>query len=82
MDILRMGMGRRLRGISGQEAITAFERSGYRQRKGKGSHISMVKPGGSRLTIPVHGELSVGLLTNQIKKAGLTVEEFLQLLGR
>ncbi len=75
-------MGRRLRGISGQEAITAFERFGYHQRKREGSHVNMVKPDSSRLTIPLHSELSVGLLANEIKKAGLTVEELLQLLGR
>jgi len=75
-------MGRRLRGVSGAEAIKAFERFGYRQTRSKGSHVNLVRGGSNRLTIPLHSELSVGLLMNQIKKAGLTVEEFLQLLGR
>ena len=75
-------MGRKLRGISGQEAVKAFEKFGYRQRKRKGSHVNLVKSGSSRLTIPLHTELSVGLIANEIKKAGLTVEEFLELLGR
>lgn len=82
LDILPGEMGRKLRGISGREAIKAFQKLGYRQRKSKGSHVHLVKSGRSRLTIPLHTELSVGLLTNEIKKAGLTVEEFLQLLGR
>jgi predicted RNA binding protein YcfA (HicA-like mRNA interferase family) len=74
-------MGRKLRGISGREAIKAFEKSGYGQRKSKGSHVHVVKPGSSWLTVPLHAELSVGLLANEIKKAGLTVERFLELLG-
>ena len=62
--------------------MRAFERYGYSQIRHKRSHVNMVKPGSSRLTIPLHGELSVGLLANQIKRAGLTVNEFLRLLGR
>ena len=81
-DILPGKMGGKLRGISGQEAVKAFEKFGYRQRKRKGSHVNLVKSGSNRLTIPLHTELSVGLLANEIKKAGLTVEEFLELLGR
>jgi predicted RNA binding protein YcfA (HicA-like mRNA interferase family) len=75
-------VGRKLRGISGREAVEAFKKFGYTERKGKGSHVNLVKPGSNRLTIPLHSELSVGLLLNEIKKAGLTAEEFLDLLGR
>ena len=75
-------MVRKLRGISGREAVGAFKKFGYSERKGKGSHVNLVKPGSNRLTIPLHAELSVGLLTNEVKKAGLAVEEFLELLGR
>ena len=74
--------GRQLRGISGHEAIEAFKKSGYTERKSKGSHMNLVKPGSNRLTIPLHSELSIGLLLNQIKKAGLTVEAFLELLQK
>ncbi len=74
------GGGRILRGISSREAVQAFKRFGYIERRGKGNHINLVKPGSPRLTIPLHDELSVGLLLNQIKKAGLTVEEFMNLL--
>jgi len=75
-------VGRKLRGISGQEAVEVFKKFGCSVRKGKGSHVNLVKPESNRLTIPLHTELSVGLLLNEIKKAGLTVEEFLQLSGR
>ncbi|MBI4233497.1 MAG: type II toxin-antitoxin system HicA family toxin [Chloroflexi bacterium] len=73
--------GRRLRGISGEEAVRVFERLGYRRRKGKGSHINLVKAASPRLTIPLHGELSVGLLLHEIRKAGLSIQEFLEALG-
>ncbi|MSQ11198.1 MAG: addiction module toxin, HicA family [Dehalococcoidia bacterium] len=61
------GSGKRLRGISGAEAIRALERLGYRRRAGKGSHVNVVKPGSGRLTIPLHDELSVGLLQHELK---------------
>jgi predicted RNA binding protein YcfA (HicA-like mRNA interferase family) len=66
----------------GKKLSKAFKKFGYSQRKSKGSHVNLVKPGSNRLTIPLHTELSVGLLANEIKKAGLTVEEFLELPGR
>jgi predicted RNA binding protein YcfA (HicA-like mRNA interferase family) len=68
--------GRKLRGISGRQAVKAFEKFGYRVKKGKGNHVNLIKPGSLRLTIPLHDELSVGLLMHEIKKAGLTIEEF------
>ncbi len=72
--------GKKLRGISGRQAVKAFERFGYSTKKGKGDHINLVKAGSTRLTIPLHDELSIGLLMNEIKKAGLSVEEFIKLL--
>ncbi|MBI2918933.1 MAG: type II toxin-antitoxin system HicA family toxin [Chloroflexi bacterium] len=74
--------GRRLRGLSGDRVATAFERLGYTRRKGKGGHVNLVRPGSPRLTIPLHRELGVGLILNEIKKAGVTMEEFLEALGR
>jgi len=73
--------GRKLRGISGRQAVKAFEKFGYTIKRGKGNHINLVKVGGPRLTIPLHDELSIGLLVHEIKKAGLTIEEFIKILG-
>jgi predicted RNA binding protein YcfA (HicA-like mRNA interferase family) len=72
--------GRKLRGISGRQAVKTFEKFGYRVKKGKGNHINLIKTGRARLTIPLHDELSVGLLMHEIKKAGLTIEEFTKIL--
>ena len=77
-----MSNGKKLRGVSGRDAVAAFKRFGYVERKGKGDHVNLVKTGSPRLTIPLHGELSVGLLLHEIKKAGLTVEKYVDLLRR
>ena len=46
-----------------------------------GSHLMMAKDGEhANLSIPQHKELSVGTLRALIRAAGLTVDEFLELL--
>lgn len=43
----------------------------------------MIKmPNGQLLSIPDHGAVKAGLLQAAIRKAGLTVDEFLSFLGR
>jgi predicted RNA binding protein YcfA (HicA-like mRNA interferase family) len=68
--------------IAGREAVTAFEKHGYEVARINGSHHILKKPGCNRLSIPVHNGKTVGtgLLASQIKAAGLTVEEFTELL--
>lgn len=75
-----MTSGRRLRGISGERAVRTFVKLGYIRRAGKGSHVNLTKPGGQRLTIPLHKELSAGLLISQIKRAGIEIEDFIRIL--
>jgi predicted RNA binding protein YcfA (HicA-like mRNA interferase family) len=71
----------RLPKISGRGAVAAFERAGFEARRRRGSHIVMVKPGlPETLSVPDHPELRVGTLRALIRKAGLSVEEFLALL--
>jgi predicted RNA binding protein YcfA (HicA-like mRNA interferase family) len=71
----------RLGNISGREAVRAFERAGWQVIGQVGSHIVLIKPGlRVNLSIPQHKELSVGTLRALIRNAGLTVEEFLDLL--
>lgn len=72
--------GRQLRGIKGEEAVKAFVRAGGIQRKGKGDHVNVKMPNGQLITIPIRGELKIGLLKTAIRKAGLTEEEFSDLL--
>jgi predicted RNA binding protein YcfA (HicA-like mRNA interferase family) len=67
--------------ISGQEAVRAFEKAGWTIARQRGSHVVLIKRGSIfTLSIPLHDELGPGLLRDQIRKAGLTVEEFITLL--
>lgn len=69
----------RLGNISGAEAVRAFERAGWRKAGQVGSHVVLVREHPANLSIPQHRELGTGLLLKQIKRAGLTVDEFLEL---
>ncbi len=71
----------KLANISGKEAVKAFQKAGWEPIGQVGSHLVLVKPGVRvNLSIPQHKELSVGTLRALIRNAGLTVEEFLELL--
>lgn len=72
----------RLPVCSGAETVIAFERAGWRRDRQRGSHVTLTKTGVPVvLTVPLHGELGLGLLRALIRKAGLTVEEFVGLLA-
>ena len=67
--------------ISGQEAVRAFQRAGWEVARQRGSHVALTKPGSLyTLSIPLHEVLGPGLLRDQIRKAGLTVDEFVKML--
>ncbi len=69
--------------ISGREAVRAFERAGWTIARQRGSHVVLTKPGMLvNLSIPDHKQLDRGLLRSQIRKAGLSVVEFVALLNR
>jgi len=71
----------KLGSISGKEAVKAFQKAGWRVIGQVGSHVVLVKSGErANLSIPQHKELSVGTLRALIRNAGLTVDEFLNLL--
>ncbi len=67
--------------VSGKDAVQVFEKAGWNVARQKGSHVVLVRPGSIySLSIPLHDELGPGLLRDQIRKAGLTVDEFIDLL--
>ncbi len=74
----------RLGNISGRKAVKTFSKIGYRFVRQEGSHMILYcdKPDRPILSIPDHKELAPGLLRSQIKRAGLSVEEFLKLLRK
>jgi predicted RNA binding protein YcfA (HicA-like mRNA interferase family) len=44
--------------VSGEAAVRAFERAGWRRVRQKGSHVSLVKLGVNvNLSVPLHREL-------------------------
>ncbi len=67
--------------ISGMKAIKAFSKAGWIVARQTGSHIIMEKAGSIvTLSVPRHRELDRGTLRKLIRNAGLTVEEFVDLL--
>ena len=71
----------RLANISGKEAVKVFLKAGYIIQRQTASHIILYnpQPGRPMLSIPDHHELAPNLLRDQIKLAGLTIDEFLRL---
>jgi predicted RNA binding protein YcfA (HicA-like mRNA interferase family) len=71
----------KLGNISGKEAVKAFEKAGWLARGQAGSHLILTKAGiRANLTVPLHPKLAPGTLRALIRVAGMTVDEFLNLL--
>jgi predicted RNA binding protein YcfA (HicA-like mRNA interferase family) len=72
----------RLPDISGDVAAKAFSRAGFDFDHQTGSHMILRSQTIPRkhLSIPRHKELGKGLLCGLVRDAGLTVEEFINLL--
>ena len=70
-----------LNNISGKTAVKIFSKAGYYLDHQEGSHMILYndQPGYPPLVIPNHRELAPGLLIAQIKRAKLTVKDFLRL---
>ena len=70
----------RLPVCSGADAVRAFGKVGYEVDHQTGSHMILRHPSGRRLTVPNHRELAKGTLRALIRDAGLTKEQFVELL--
>jgi predicted RNA binding protein YcfA (HicA-like mRNA interferase family) len=68
--------------VSGREVVKALEKIGYRFDRQRGSHMVLrqADPPHRRLTVLDHAEVAKGTLRAIIRQAGLTVEEFKNLL--
>ncbi len=68
--------------VSGREVVKALGKIGYHIDRQRGSHIVLRQAGPPhrRLTVPDHAEVAKGTLRAIIRQAGLTVEEFKNLL--
>ena len=66
--------------ISGREAMRAFTRGGWIIARQRALQIVLVKPGVPvSLSIPDRKELDRGLLRVQIRRVGLSIDEFVNL---
>lgn len=71
-----------LHNLKPDRVVKAFERAGWTNEGQRGSHVKLTKEGNPAiLSIPVHKGKTIkkGLIIDQIKKAGLTTEEFLKI---
>ena len=67
--------------LSGREVVKVFRRLGWEIARQRGSHIILVKEGHiATLSVPDHHEVARGTLRSLIARAGLTIEEFLNVL--
>ena len=67
--------------ISGSQCIKALEKIGFIAIRQRGSHIILVRDQPkTTITVPDHKELDRGTLRTIIRQAGLSVEEFVELL--
>ena len=69
--------------LSYKKVLTALGRAGFEQVRQRGSHIRVEKDtpdGRLKLTIPAHRPIKRSTLSHIIREAGLTVEEFIELL--
>lgn len=68
--------------VSGRDVLKALGKIGYVLDRQRGSHIILRQqtPPHRRLTVPDHSEVAKGTLRAIILQAGLTVDEFKDLL--
>ncbi|MGA2663972.1 MAG: type II toxin-antitoxin system HicA family toxin [Nitrososphaerales archaeon] len=72
----------RLPVVSGRDAVRALSKTGFLLDHQTGSHMVLrqEQPPHRRVTVPNHKELAKGTLRAIISDAGLTVDEFIDLL--
>lgn len=71
----------RLPRISGRECVKALERAGFYVKRQEGSHVILRRDAPfAQILVPDHKELDRGALRAIIRLAGLSTEQFLQLL--
>jgi len=69
--------------LSGREVRVALEQIGFVFRRQKGSHMILRRDVPyARAVVPDHKNVRIGTLRHILNEAGLTVEEFVQLLRR
>ena len=71
----------RLPRISGRECVRGLERIGFAFKRQQGSHIILRRNDPfAQIVVPDHKELDRGTLRAIIRQAGLSIDEFIDLL--
>jgi predicted RNA binding protein YcfA (HicA-like mRNA interferase family) len=73
-------MSSKLPVVSAIQLIKALSKDGFSIHDQKGSHIHLRHPAKRPLTVPNHNEISRGTLRAILREAGLSTDEFLELL--
>ena len=69
--------------LSGQQVRSALEHAGFIFRRQRGSHMVLRRDNPyARVVVPDHKQVRLGTLRAILAEAGLTAEEFIDLLGR
>ncbi len=67
--------------VSGAQTVAALKKLGFYVRRQHGSHIIMRRDAPfAQTVVPAHAELDRGALRAIIRQAGITVEQFADLL--
>ena len=69
------------RGLSAREVMNVLKKVGFYIRRQRGSHVIMRRDNPfAQVVIPFHKSIDTGTLDKIIDGAGLTIEEFIDLL--
>lgn len=67
--------------ISGRDCVKALNQAGFYLKRQRGSHIILRRDDPfAQLVVPDHKELDRGTLRAIIRQAGLSIEQFVELL--
>lgn len=71
----------KLPSASGRDCIRALEKVGFYFKRQEGSHVILRRDDPfAQVSVPLHKELDRGTLRSLIRQAGLSVDEFVDLL--
>jgi len=69
--------------VSGHEVIKALTKAGFEVVGRRGSHVRLKKKTPNKtyiVIVPLHPEIKMGTLKSILRQAGLTREEFIELI--
>jgi predicted RNA binding protein YcfA (HicA-like mRNA interferase family) len=65
--------------VAGAVIIKALERLGFERLRQSGSHVIM-RRGSRGCVVPLHSEVKVGTLAGVLRQAGVSADEFIEVL--